>query len=125
MTAQWTTLLEIAQEEVRQILNQLPRHLHIRACSLPCVYEDRPGPELREDGTPHNTLGLFVGEEWAETGSTLTPLPAQIILFLENLWEFAGRDHEVYRAEVRITFLHELGHYLGLDEIDLDDRGLS
>jgi predicted Zn-dependent protease with MMP-like domain len=125
MTAHWTTLLEIAGDEVRQTLHQLPPHLRTRACSLPCVYEDRPSPELQEDGTPHDTLGLFVGEEWAETGSTLTPLPAQIILFLENLWEFAGKDEEVYRDEVRITFLHELGHYLGLDEIDLDDRGLS
>jgi predicted Zn-dependent protease with MMP-like domain len=52
-------------------------------------------------------------------------LPPQIILFLDNLWDFAEGDPEVYRDEVQATYLHELGHYLGLDEIDLDDRGLA
>lgn len=125
MSAHWTTLLKIAEEEVRETLNQLPPPLRTRARTLPCTYENRPNPELQEDGTPNDTLGLFVGEEWADAGSTLTPMPAQIILFLENLWEFAGMDEEVYRDEVRTTYLHELGHYLGLNEIDLDDRGLG
>ena len=34
-------------------------------------------------------------------------------------------DETTYRQEVRTTLLHELGHYLGLDEDDLDDRGLG
>jgi len=31
----------------------------------------------------------------------------------------------VYREEVRVTYLHELGHYLGWDEDDLTARGLD
>jgi len=34
-------------------------------------------------------------------------------------------EEDAYREEVRITFLHELGHYLGLDEGDLSERGLE
>ncbi len=34
-------------------------------------------------------------------------------------------DEQVYRAEVRTTYLHELGHYLGLDEDELTQRGLE
>jgi predicted Zn-dependent protease with MMP-like domain len=30
-----------------------------------------------------------------------------------------------FRNEIRITYLHELGHYLGLDEDDLFERGLE
>jgi predicted Zn-dependent protease with MMP-like domain len=30
-----------------------------------------------------------------------------------------------FREEVRITFLHELGHYLGLNEEDISERGLE
>ena len=48
-----------------------------------------------------------------------------ILLFLENLWDFAGEDEEIFRQEVRTTYLHELGHYLGLEEIDLEERGLG
>lgn len=53
------------------------------------------------------------------------PIPPQIILFLENLWDFSDGDEAIYREEIRITLLHELGHYLGLDELDLEDRGLD
>ena len=53
---------------------------------------------------------------------TASPLPPQIILFVENVWDFAEGDGNVFRDEIRTTFLHELGHYLGLDEDDLIDR---
>lgn len=36
---------------------------------------------------------------------------SQIILFLQNRWEFAERDENVFRKEIRTTFLHELGHF--------------
>ena len=52
-------------------------------------------------------------------------MPPQIILFLENLWDFAEGDESVFREEVATTLLHELGHYLGLDEDELTDRGLE
>jgi predicted Zn-dependent protease with MMP-like domain len=32
---------------------------------------------------------------------------------------------DLFREEVATTLLHELGHYLGLDEGDLTDRGLE
>jgi len=68
-------------------------------------------------------LGLFTGAEFVDEGSA--PLPPQIILFLENLWELAAGDEAVYGEEVHTTFLHELGHYFGLDEDDLIQRGLE
>jgi predicted Zn-dependent protease with MMP-like domain len=52
------------------------------------------------------------------------PVPAQIILFLENIDEMVDGDEEEFRDEVRVTLIHELGHYLGLDEDELDRRGL-
>jgi predicted Zn-dependent protease with MMP-like domain len=118
-------LLRMAQSEVVQTLEQLPEPLRERARELPVTYEAEPSPALQSDGIEPDTLGLFVGEEYAELGQTLSPMPAQIILFLDNLWDFAEEDVEVYRDEVRATYLHELGHYLGLDELDLDDRGLA
>ena len=53
-------------------------------------------------------------------GPSNHPQPTQIILFLENLWEFAGTDEAAYREEIRITYLHELGHYFGMDEDDYE-----
>ena len=52
-------------------------------------------------------------------------MPPQVILFLENIWELAEGDEEIFCDEIRKTFLHELGHYFGLDEADLTQRGLE
>ena len=49
----------------------------------------------------------------------------RIRLFLDNLWEDCDRDLETFRDEVRITLLHELGHYLGLDEDQVAALGLA
>ena len=86
-------------------------------------YEPEPNAAILADEYDPDLLGLFIGPPLAEPEAS--PLPPQIILFLENLWDFAGEDEEIFREEVRITYLHELGHYLGLDEIDLEERGLE
>ena len=121
----WNTLLQWAREEVDATLEELPKPLREAARCLPVTYESRPSPALQADGVEPDTLGLFVGESLSQTGATSEPLPAQIILFLENLWEFAEEDAEAFQEEVHVTFLHELGHYLDLDEDDLFDRGLE
>jgi predicted Zn-dependent protease with MMP-like domain len=125
MSLNWPQLVATAEAEVRDTLGALPGPLRERARALPVTYEHQPNPGLVDDGIEPDTLGLFVGEPFAESGLTTEPLPSQIILFLDNLWDFAEGDEEIYREEIRTTYLHELGHYLGLDEIDLEDRGLE
>ena len=123
MAKSWHHLLKAAQEEVRTTLNALPAPLRRQAAPLPVSYEPVPNAAILADEYDPDLLGLFVGPPLAEPEAS--PLPAQIILFLDNLWGFAGEDEEFFREEVRTTYLHELGHYLGLDEIDLEERGLD
>ena len=104
-------------------LAALPKPLRARAEKLPVTFERRPNANLQADGIEPDTLGLFTGADFVQEGNAL--LPPQIILFLENLWDFAEGDEEIFREEVRTTFLHELGHYLGLDEDGLVERGLD
>lgn len=120
----WGDLLKAAQEEVEQTLRELPETVRGAALKVPVIYERRPGDALVEDGLDDDLLGLFVGDPMAEEGQGGS-VPAQILLFLENLWEFVEGDPEGYAEEVQTTYLHELGHYLGLDEIDLEERGLD
>ena len=115
----------LALAEVKETLASLPAPLRERAQALPVTFERLPNAAHLRDGIERDTLGLFVGPEFAYEGSTASPLPPQIILFLENLWDQAEADQGVFREEVRTTYLHELGHYLGLDEDDLCDRGLE
>ncbi len=119
----WERLLALARTEVSETLAALPGPLRAQAGPLPVTYERRPSMALVEDGSDPDLLGLFVGAALGEPMDS--PLPPQIILFLENIWDFAESDEEIYLEEIRITYLHELGHYLGLDEIDLEERGLE
>jgi predicted Zn-dependent protease with MMP-like domain len=125
MRFDWQQLHALALEEVEATLASLPAPLRERAQPLPVTFERRPNAAQRRDGIEPDTLGLFVGPEFADEESSALPLPPQIILFLENLWDLAEADQEIFRDEVHTTYLHELGHYLGLDEDDLFDRGLE
>ena len=116
-------LQSLALTEVQATLAALPLPLREKAQKLPVTCERRPNRALQADGIELDTLGLFVGPEFADEEHI--PLPPQIILFLENIWELAENDEKIFRDEVHTTFLHELGHYLGLDEDDLTERGLS
>jgi len=123
VNANWKKLQALASAEVEATLAALPKPLRERAEKLPVTFERQPNAGLQADGIEPDTLGLFTGPEFADEGNV--PMPPQIILFLENLWDFAEGDEEIFSEEVRTTFLHELGHYLGLDEDELTERGLE
>jgi predicted Zn-dependent protease with MMP-like domain len=123
MNANWKKLQALASAEVEATQAALPKPLRERAEKLPVTFERQPNAGLQADGIEPDTLGLFTGPKFADEENV--PLPPQIILFLENIRDFAGGSEEFFREEVRTTFLHELGHYLGLDEDELTERGLE
>ena len=124
MAAPWNRLLALAQEEVRATIADLPPELRERAEPLPVVFERVPPPDMLDEVVQPDTLGLFVGEAFPDGEGGPSPLPPQIFLFLENLWDFAEGDEEIYLDEIHVTYIHELGHYLGLNEEELEERGL-
>ena len=122
---QWDRLLELAEFEVGRTLKKLPPRLRTRADDLPVTYERAPNKALVEDHIEPDTLGLFVGNAYPDPSDSQDCIPPQIILFLENILDVADNDEAEFRREVRRTYLHELGHYLGLEEDDLEERGLE
>ena len=123
MKADRKHLQKLALKEIEATLAALPKPLREQAQKLPVTLERVPNAGLQADGIESDTLGLFTGAEFADEGNAV--LPPQIILFLENLWDFAEGDEAVFRDEVHTTFLHELGHFFGLNEDDLMERGLD
>lgn len=113
-----------AEKVVGLVQRRLPEALRPLALQVPVVYYDRPSPEILGSEFDEDILGMFVGEPHAsEAGSG--NVPCHILLFLENLLDEAEGDLATFREEVRITYLHELGHYLGWDEDALEVRGLA
>jgi predicted Zn-dependent protease with MMP-like domain len=114
----------IAVEIVAAVQRKLPPELRGIAEGLPVHCERTPSPEILAEGFPPDILGLFDGPAYGEEPAEI-PLPPQIFLYLDNLWEYADRQVAAFREEVRLTYLHELGHYLGWDEDEVAVRGLE
>jgi predicted Zn-dependent protease with MMP-like domain len=119
----WKRLQKLALDEIDATLDELPGPLREPARRLPVIFEHQPNAALQAEGIAPDTLGLFTGADLADPGGEL--LPPQIILYLDNLWDFSEGHEETFLDEVHTTYLHELGHYLGLDEDDLTERGLE
>jgi predicted Zn-dependent protease with MMP-like domain len=115
----------LARKVVEAARRRLPPGVSEAAATVPVCYESHPNDELVADGLEPDILGLFVGHEHLGDLSETQPLPPQILLFVENIWDLAEGDEAVYRDEVRLTYLHELGHYLGWDEDEIARRGLE
>ncbi len=123
MKTDWYAL---ADQEARAVCAALPAE--IRAClrDLAITLDPCPRPEEElEEGDDEALLGLFTGACHAEAQDASDPTPSAIRLFVENLRDEAEDDPARFRQEVRTTLLHELGHYLGLDEDALERRGLA
>ena len=119
----WPDLRRIASEETTRLVRELPKAIRPLVEALPVLFEPLPSQALVDDGVEPDVMGLFVGPDFA--GEGLDPIPAEIILFLENIRDEAGGDPARYRQELRTTLLHEIGHYLGLNEAELWERELE
>ncbi|MGI6100844.1 MAG: hypothetical protein GX174_11180 [Lentisphaerae bacterium] len=116
----------LADHEAQQVLRELPPDLRDCVAELAITLDPLPAPdeiEFIEDG--EDLLGLFSGPVLGEEADGGNPLPAVIHLYIENLRDEAQDNVARFRQEVRTTLLHELGHYLGLDEDALEQRGLA
>ena len=118
-------LTQWAADTVGAAQRQLPRELRALARDVPVHYQARPADDVLAEGFEPDILGLFSGSPHGMELSHDNPAPPQIILYLDSLWEFAEGDPDIFRDEVRLTYLHELGHYFGWDEDELAARGLD
>ena len=121
----FTRLTKLAADSVGAAQRQLPPEIRPLARGVAVHYERVPAEDVRAEGFEADILGLFAGSAHGTELAHDNPAPPQILLYLENLWDFAERDDAIFREEVRLTYLHELGHYLGWGEDELSARGLD
>jgi predicted Zn-dependent protease with MMP-like domain len=116
------------EEAAEAAILELPDELQAHLDQVPVVIEDLPGLEdLTEYDPPLDPClyGLYEGVPLPERSESDPPrLPDRIHLYRRNL-ERLCPDRETLVQEIRITILHEIGHYLGLDEEELAERGLA
>ena len=95
------------EPHVRRALDALPADLARRLDNVAVVVEE-------ENAQEPELLGLFEEAPY---------LPAKVTIYRRPLEEDFGDDPEVLEQEIRITVLHELAHYFGIDEGRLEELG--
>ena len=118
-------LTQLAADTVGAAQRQLPPEIRALARGVAVHYERIAADDVIAAGFEPDILGLFTGSPHGQELAHDNPAPPQILLYVESLWDFAESDVEIFRDEVRLTYLHELGHYLGWGEDELTARGLD
>jgi predicted Zn-dependent protease with MMP-like domain/Flp pilus assembly protein TadD len=113
---------------VEEAFARLPEQVRRYLANVAITVEDLPSEDdLRAAEPPLSpaSLGMFRGPAYGRgEGDPWTHLPSSIVLYQRNLERFA-RSREELAEEIRVTLVHEVGHYLGLDEDELYERGLD
>ena len=117
------------EKVVEDALAELPEPVRNYLANVAVSVEDLPdAEELLASDPPHSPaiLGIFRGSPLGDKASMdpWSHFPSSIALFQRNL-ERLARSREELVDEIRVTVLHEVGHFLGLDEEQLRSLGLD
>jgi predicted Zn-dependent protease with MMP-like domain len=118
---------EELRKEVTKVIDRLPRRFREQLRNVEFVVEKRPSPELlRAEGLDprHDILyGIYQGVPLPDRSHLDPPLlPDKITIFAEPLLEDFP-DPDELREEIRLTVLHEIAHYFGMEEDQIDELG--
>ncbi|HEY5596840.1 MAG TPA: metallopeptidase family protein [Candidatus Bipolaricaulota bacterium] len=105
---------------VGEAIGSLPAFFTERIQNVAFVVEDVPSPEVLEEH-PQDLLGLYQGVPLPERSvwQDLPPMPDVITLYQKNIESICRNQAEVKR-QIALTVMHELGHYFGLSEEEMD-----
>ncbi len=104
-------------EHVRAALDALPPRLAAALQNVAVVVEE-------ENADDPDLFGLYDGVPLTERGVEAPLQPDRIAIYRRPLIEDFSDPREL-RDEIRITVLHELGHYFGIDEDRLEELGYA
>lgn len=119
--------LEEFKREVAAALDSLPRRFRKELHNVTVVVEIRPtGRALREMGLdPRRDVlyGAYQGVPLPDRSIFNPPvLPDTITLYAEPLMRDFPDPGEL-REQIRDTVIHEIAHYLGMDDEEIEDLG--
>ncbi len=104
---------------VREALDSLPDEFRTRLENVLITVQDEPDPELLEEMDSETLLGIYLGVPLTErTLEAPYQMPDQIILFQGPLEDFCETQEELIE-EIRVTVVHEVAHFFGLDEDEI------
>ena len=114
--------VEKFEEVVAETLEEIPADLAERIENVSVMVAEEPQRELLVelgmDPDEDLLFGLYEGVALPERGASYATLPDRILIYRLPLLEACETRAEL-RREIRLTVIHELGHYFGLAEEEL------
>ncbi|MEA2022008.1 MAG: metallopeptidase family protein [Candidatus Caldatribacteriota bacterium] len=110
------------EELVEEAINTLPDKYKEKMENIVVVIEDLPSGELLAEmniKSPYGLLGLYRGIPYTRRGIWYrNVMPDKIIIFKRPI-EVRCKNKEDIKESVRKVVIHEIGHYFGLNEVEL------
>lgn len=113
---------------VRRALRDIPPPFREHLRNVDIVVKRRPSrDDLREAGlaADESMYGFYRGIPLTERGSSDTLVLPDVIHIYQEPLEEDFRDERELQEEIRVTVLHELAHFFGIDDDRLDELGLG
>jgi predicted Zn-dependent protease with MMP-like domain len=112
------------EQHVADALASIPRRFRTAMQNIAIVVEDEPSPDLlaQMDIEPPDTLlGLYQGTPLTERAWDYgNALPDRILIF-QGPHERAAEDEDDLVVAIGETLIHEIGHYFGMSEEQIED----
>ena len=112
------------EQLVAEAITLIPRRFRREMTNIVVVVEDEPSAELLEElevEPPDSLYGLYQGTPLTErTWGYGNTLPDRVTLFRKIIEEDCDTDDDV-RDVIGETLIHEVGHYFGLSEEEIED----
>ena len=112
---------------VDEALESLPARFAALVENVVIAVEEEPSPEdldgLEEDGEDEDSelLGIYRGVALTERSHDAPLLPDEVAIFRGPINRVTLTREEAVE-EVRLTVVHELGHYFGLDDHEMEEH---
>ena len=106
---------------VQEVLDSLPEEFRRRIRNVAVLVEDLPPdqPASHPGGRQRLLLGLFHGIPTTQKSVFALPTgPDYVVLYQKNIEAVCSGEAEI-REQIRLTVIHEFGHYFGMDEEQL------
>jgi predicted Zn-dependent protease with MMP-like domain len=101
---------------VQQACDEIPPKFQRVLHNIAVVVEDDPPDEVMAEG---GALGLYQGTPIGERGTNYGMLlPDKITIYRRPLLDACHSQAEL-KDEIRLTVLHEVGHYFGIEDHEL------
>ena len=109
------------EKVVERALEEIPDEFRGYIDNIAIVVEDEPTDEdlIDLDDQGGELLGIFRGEPLTTRSWESPAGPSHIAIFRGPILRCCRSEEEAV-AEIRDTVIHELGHYFGLDDHEMD-----